>query len=449
MSLSMPEPESSLTDIDKRSGRESRPAKDASAESYIAAETYRKPLLTAFAFGLVGLALFVAGLGRPQEITFDEHYYVPAARGILDGSLIMESGNPPLGKLLVAAGIEAAGDNSVGWRLPGAICGGLTLVAVFLWAHLLFGEYRVSFFAAALTLLNNFLFVMSRVAMMDIFMVFFVFWGLVTYTAALRLDLSPVNRRVLLCCSGFLAGLAGACKWNAVDSLAVLVAASFAVPLISKRMPVPSTSALAQFARSLRQVGAPFLFFGLVVFPVVSYSLVFWILFRIVHMPFGIPQLLKMNYAMWHNHLSDTTAKAVALAWYRWPFQTSPMRILSYLLGNPVVMWGGAAGIAFCLWRAWKSFGISEGLVFLLYAASLLQWAVTPTRAFSLYYYYFPAAMFLGVAMAVALNSLPRTFLGMRISVIVLVVAGIVFLWCYPRMAHLDAPWDCALGCWN
>jgi dolichyl-phosphate-mannose-protein mannosyltransferase len=448
-SLLMPKPESSLTELDRSDRLGSNPARDASGESYVAPKAYRNPLLPAFAFGLAALALFLLGIGQPERSTFDENFYVPAARAMLHGSLIMESGNPPLGKLLIAAGIKVAGDNPIGWRFPSAVCGALTLVAVFLWTHLLFGEYRISFLAAALTLLNNFLFVMSRIGMMDIFMVFFVFWSLVTYTAALKLDLSAVKRRMLLCCSGFLLGLAGACKWNAVDTLAVFVSASFAAPWISKHLPALPTSSLARFAQSLRQVGAPCLFFGLIVLPVVSYSLVFWVLFRSVHIPFGIPQLLKMNYAMWHQHLGDTTAKAVALAWYRWPFQTSPMRILSYLLGNPVVMWGGAAGIAFCLWRSWKSFGFSEGLVVLLYAANLLQWAFTPTRAFSLYYYYFPAAMFLGVAMAVMLNSLPRTFLGMRIGMIVLVAASLIFLWCYPRMAHLDAPWDCALGCWD
>jgi dolichyl-phosphate-mannose-protein mannosyltransferase len=445
----MPKPESSLTDMDRPDRLESDPARDAAGESYVAPKAYRNPLLPAFAFGLVALALFLFGIGRPQGITFDESFYVPAARAMLHGSLIMESGNPPLGKLIVAAGIKVAGDNPIGWRFPSAVCGALTVVAVFFWSHFLFGEYRISFLAAALTLLNNFLFVMSRIGMMDIFMVFFVFWSLVIYTAALKLDLSTVKRRMLLCCSGFLLGLAGACKWNAVDTLAVLVGTSFAAPWISRHLHAPPSSSLARFTQSLRQVGAPGLFFGLIVLPVLSYSLVFWVLFRCVHIPFGVPQLLKMNYAMWHLHLGDITSKAVALAWYRWPFQASPMRVLSYLLGNPVVMWGGAAGIVFCLWRSWKSLGISEGLVALLYAASLLQWAVTPTRAFSLYYYYFPAAMFLGVAMALALNSLPRTFLGMRMSMLVLVAAGVVFLWCYPRMAHLDAPWDCALGCWN
>ena len=37
---------------------------------------------------------------------------------------------------------------------------------------------------------------------------------------------------------------------------------------------------------------------------------------------------------------------------------------------------------------------------------------------------------------------------GVRLSLLILVAAVAVFLWCYPRMANLEAPWDCALGCW-
>jgi len=40
----------------------------------------------------------------------------------------------------------------------------------------------------------------------------------------------------------------------------------------------------------------------------------------------------------------------------------------------------------------------------------------------------------------VALRNLPRSIFGVRVSLVVLVVAAIVFLWCYPRMAHLDSP---------
>jgi dolichyl-phosphate-mannose--protein O-mannosyl transferase len=111
-------------------------------------------------------------------------------------------------------------------------------------------------------------------------------------------------------------------------------------------------------------------------------------------------------------------------------------------------MWPGVAAILFCLRRFWKSLAVTEGLLVLLYAANLLQWAVTPAKGI-FYYYYYPAAMILGVALAVSLRSLPSRISGVRVSLILLVATAAVFLWCFPRMAHLPPPWDCALGCWS
>jgi len=42
----------------------------------------------------------------------------------------------------------------------------------------------------------------------------------VAYTAAIALDLGAGRRRFLFICAGVLIGLAGACKWNAIDTLA-------------------------------------------------------------------------------------------------------------------------------------------------------------------------------------------------------------------------------------
>jgi dolichyl-phosphate-mannose--protein O-mannosyl transferase len=404
--------------------------------------------MVAAMFGVAALALFIIRIDVPRDIHFDEVFYVPAARAILEGSLKMDPGEPPMGKLLMVAGIKIAGDNPWGWRLPSAICGALTLVAVYLWTHLLFGDARIAFMAAGLTLFNNFLFVMSRIGMMDVFLTFFVFWGLVAYTAALKLELSGAWRRMLMCGSGVLMGLAGACKWNAVDSLATLLAVSLVLPRLSKLLPALKELSDTTFAKSLRQVGAPGLLFGLIVLPAAAYICVCWILFRSVHLPFGIHQFAGMNYSMWRYHVADTIPQAVVRAWYQWPFMATPMRVFCYLLGNPVVMWGGVTGIFYCLWRVGKQLGVSEGLVALLYLANLLQWAVTPTRV-TQYYYYYPAAMFLGVALAVSLSSLPRRLFGIRTGPAVLVVAALVFLWCYPRMTHSGPPWDCMFGCWS
>jgi dolichyl-phosphate-mannose--protein O-mannosyl transferase len=107
-------------------------------------------------------------------------------------------------------------------------------------------------------------------------------------------------------------------------------------------------------------------------------------------------------------------------------------------------MWSGVAALAFCLKRIGS---LPETLVVLLYAANLLQWVATPQKHLY-YYYYFPCAVFLTAAIPIALSRLPRRIFGIELSMVCVVAAAVAFLYCFQRMAHLDAPFDCALGCW-
>jgi dolichyl-phosphate-mannose--protein O-mannosyl transferase len=320
-----------------------------------------------------------------------------------------------------------------------------------LWTYLLLDDSESALFAAMLAFFSNFTFAMSRVAMMDASLVALLMWSLVAYTAALRPNVSARKRRILMCCAGILVGLAGACKWNAVDTLATMLLFSFALPWLAKTWKHPSQTAqsdIPQYAQSLQEIGIPSLLFALAMLPVLSYSLTYWPLCRSLNLPFGIHQLVEMNRYIWKFHRAVVSNPTITSAWYTWPLKISPQRALSYLLGNPVVMWGGLIALVVCIWRLRKSFEIPEAIIGVLYAANLAQWAVTPQNGI-LYYYYYPLAMILCVAFAVALRSGPERILGVRIKLLLLLSAGAVFVWCLPRMAHLGAPWDCALGCWS
>jgi len=54
------------------------------------------------------------------------------------------------------------------------------------------------------------------------------------------------------------------------------------------------------------------------------------------------------------------------------------------------------------------------------------------------------------VAIAIALSRVqkPRIF-GVRVSLVILLAAVVFFMYCYPRMADLQAPFDCMFGCWS
>ncbi len=151
------------------------------------------------------LLLLLAGIDKPTRELFDESMYVGVSRSLLKGTLgpmpqefsaatTVGRQHPPLGSYLIAAGITVAGDKPLGWRLASVVCGVLTLVAIFFWTYLLLRDYSLAVTATALTLFNNFLYVMSRTAMLDVFVFTFVIWGILVFTMAVELEVSQRAR---------------------------------------------------------------------------------------------------------------------------------------------------------------------------------------------------------------------------------------------------------------
>jgi dolichyl-phosphate-mannose-protein mannosyltransferase len=395
----------------------------------------RRVALTGFVIGIVGLAVLLAGIGNPSTYIFDEPMYVSGARSLLSGSQDLNPQHPPLAKFLIAAAMKFSGDTPFGWRLAGAILGALTLVAIFLWTYLLLDDYGLALTAAWLTLLNNLLFVMARVAMLDVFYFAFVIWAVLAFTAALMLEISLAWRRALLATSGLLFGLGAACKWNAVVTLA-------AVGLVAAILYIRKS-------RHMREVGLVTLGASLLFVPISVYVLAYWPLCYRFHRAFSVTELMEMNAFIWRYHVTCPGNPALDVPWYRWFFRTSPERGLSYLMGNFVVVWTGVAAIVVCAWRFLRSFALAEGLISLFYAANLLQWVIIPQKRL-VYYYYFPPAMFLAVAIVIVLRraNSPRVF-GVRVSLLLLAASAAFFIYCYPRMTGLQSPYDCMFGCWN
>ena len=393
--------------------------------------------------------LFVAGNSHSNLPVFDEKIYIDGAKSILAHRGILNPEHPPLGKFLIAGGMALAGDNPLGWRLAGMLCGAVSVALVFLWTYLLLRDHPLALTAALLTLFNNFIFVMSRNASLDVPMFMFVLLGLTGFTAALQCDVGIGLRRLLLVLSGAAFGLAGACKWTAL----VPLCATWLVALLllawhtfqRHRM----TEELCIPAQNLRNSGLVFLVFSLIAMPLTFYTVAFIPVLRSTHTPFSLAEVVRVQVAMWTMSKQVVGNRAIFSPWYRWPLQTTPVRAYSYLIGNPAVMWLGLLAIVVCMARLWKRVSLPEGLIVLFYSTSLLQWMVVP-RKITYYYYYFPAAMFLSVAIAIALSrgQLVR-FRGVRVSLILVLAALIVFVYCYQQMAHLSPPWDCMLGCWS
>ena len=399
--------------------------------------------LTAVLLWVTTLLVLLAGITKPNVMLFDENSFVTAARTFLAGTGSPTPYGPPLGQLLITFSMSALGDNPVAWRMPGVVFGALTVAGVFLLVNVLLGDFTLALAGAILALVNNILYVLSRLAMMDIFLVSFSIWGVLAFAAAVMIKgLRTPQRRALLLGSGLLFGFSCASKWNGIDTLGVVTAIATLLFLW------PSESAdseMVQHGYVLRQIGAGWCLISFFVVPVLVYVATFWPLCRIVGLPFSFQQVVSVNKAIWIFHRTHVTNMMFAERWYTWPFKRQPVRVLSYLVGNWYVMWGGLVALLFCLRRFARN--LPETLIVLLYAANLLQWAVTP-QPYLYYYYYFPCAMFLGIAIPVALHRLPERYIGVRLSIISVIPAICVFLYCLPHMAGLTAPYDSMLGYW-
>jgi len=128
---------------------------------------------------LVTLVMHLVIINQPAEVMFDEHHYVPDARAILQGDGSERPEHPPLGKLLITAGIFLFGDNPVGWRIFPVLSGCIIILLFYLICRHLSLSRRASGLATFLLALENMSFVQASIAMLDVFCLLFMllaFW---------------------------------------------------------------------------------------------------------------------------------------------------------------------------------------------------------------------------------------------------------------------------------
>lgn len=176
----------------------------------------KKALGLAFVLLLGGLVRFI-NLSSPAELVFDEVYYVNGAQDYLENGVETDGAkpefivHPPVGKWAIAAGIKIFGDNSFGWRFSAALVGTLSILLIFFVARRIFHSYFLALLAAALTAIDGLHIVMSRTALLDIFLMFFILLGF----------LLVLYERNILAALAF--GLALGTKWSALYFIAAIL----------------------------------------------------------------------------------------------------------------------------------------------------------------------------------------------------------------------------------
>lgn len=284
---------------------------------------------------------------QPREPVFDETHYVKMAHGFVTGPPIFDS-HPPLGKLLLAAGELALGDNPLGWRIAPLMAGLAVMPAAYWACQELFRDRRASAIAAALVAMDGLFVVYSRTGLLDGFLVLF---GLVSVAFCFR----SINQRragetgwSTLLLAGTFAGLAAAIKWIGAGFIA-LVAVASAISLLRTVGPSPPRhrpSRLAHAPDAAAYIAA------FVLLPTAVYLLPFLTLWR----DDFLAHVIDWHRQAWAFNATLTAGHPYASPWWTWPWLLRPVWfyytaelgpvIGVVAIGNPLIWWTSTAAVA-------------------------------------------------------------------------------------------------------
>jgi dolichyl-phosphate-mannose--protein O-mannosyl transferase len=423
---------------------------------------------------LAGMLRFTH-LGRPDAIIFDETYYLKDALALLrfgsereavedanDMILAQDAPwnaleiftekaayvvHPPLGKWVIAAGEWAFGVTPFGWRFGVAVLGTLSVLMTARIIRRLTRSDVVGTVAGLLVALDGLHIVMSRTALLDITLMFFVLaaFGLLLIDrdavrraldrSALPMggDLGPgLGVRPWRIAAGVALGLACGVKWSGLWYVAFLGLLTVWWDLqLRRRLQVrhPWRGVLLRDA-------AP-AFASIVVVALVAYVAIWsgWLLTEggygrdwasanpgLPFVPDALRSLVEYHRSAWGFHVGLDSPHSYKSSAWSWPFMSRPTsyyyesdgltcdapRCAAAVLavGNPVIWWAGLLALGHNTWRAVAGRDWRSGALLVGYLAGWLPWMVFHGRTIFTFYAVV-LVPFLAGMLAISLASLP------------------------------------------
>ncbi len=392
----------------------------------------RDPIGWTVAVTLVFFGLCLVRLTTPAKLFFDEIHYVPAARAVLALSHPANPEHPPLGKELLALGIALFGDRALGWRAMPMLFGTLGLFAAMRAMWFASGRRFATVVSGVLLVTAIPLFLQSRIAMLDIFMVSFTLVALWMCAGAVR---EPETARWRFAIAGVAFGCAMASKWNTIP-VVVLPGLTFLVVRLRTAGWRALTARRAPPVAGISLIEAG-LWLG--VLPVITYAACYWPNFFYAERsisPLGLIEWHRHMYALqeqvikhhpyqsvWYQWISDWRA-----IWYLYQFVDGAQRGV-LMIGNPLTMIAGLPAMLWCAWAGVRRRRWDALAVFVLYAASFGMWIVAP-KPVQFYYHYFLPSCFLMAGLALALDELWRRKWHKTVGLTLVVACGLfAFFW--------------------
>lgn len=461
---------------------------------------------------VVAAVLRLVNLGHPHQLAFDETYYVKDAWSLWtlgyegtwgenaneafitlqelpladNGSFVV---HPPLGKWLIALGMSIGGpDNTVGWRLATALLGTATVLLVYLIARRLTGSIVVATVAGSLLAIDGLSIVMSRTALLDGPLTFFIALGalfiLIDRDRTIPLlEISDTDapeplwgrvlwRRPWLIAAGVALGAACAVKWSGLYALAAFGLYVVVTDALARRR---AGVALWPSSAAFRQGPVSFV---LLVFPAFATYLVSWTGWLVTDGGYSRdsdpnPLIALWNYhrAILNFHVGLNSGHPYASAAWEWPLLLRPTAVwvgtdpapcgvdhciaVISTIPNPLIWYASIAAAGYLVYRlvrAWVTRRpIEPALTFPLVglAATYIPWLMFPERTI-FQFYTVAMAPFLAIGLAVVLrvlagrreDPLHRRQAGERTVMVFLVVVVLVSAFYYPVWTGVSVPYD-------
>ena len=411
-------------------------------------QSYRVELLL-FLIVLFSLSIRFHNLEFPQSYYFDEVYFAFTAQEMAKGNqygwqappgsldipkdMAYEWTHPPLGKEISAIGILIFGDNTFGWRFFQAFFGVLGTVFIFLLARNLFNN-NVGIFAALLYSFESFIFVLSRVTMVDIFMANFVLLA-----SLFVVKYAKSRKTIYLLLTGAFCGAAISVKWSGVYIAEFLAGVSFF--LIYYFEVYSSDSQGGSYVKSVLNI-FPRMILAFAIIPLLVYVTTY-----LPYFLFGnsITDFINLQQSMFGYHGGVTDTHPYFSEWWKWPLLLKPVYLHFenfgekhahiYALGNPFIWWTGCFFVVLGVIQVIRKESLALIFALASFFAFWLPWALSP-RKITFLYHFLPSLLFMLIISAYYLNALwIKSRIGKLAVIIYLAIAAGIFYYFYPILS--------------
>ena len=399
--------------------------------------------------------------------------------------------HPPLGKWIIASGIKIFGYNAFGWRIMSAVFGIAIVPLVYVLARRLFRDQGVGLIAGLLVTADFLLIVQSRIAMLDIFLAFFMVLGFL-FLAIDREKLMALRTNALLpfpgehprrdpewrYAAGAAFGMAVAVKWAAGPALlaAAVMALFWSVGYIRDlRLKQreweegPETLAMSEPSGRLLRAEIVSTVLAFVLLPILIYLLSYSLWFRdnlgrehCDDSPNPIcssgvlatgREFIELHERILTFHIDLEASHPYQSRAWTWPFVKRPVAYYYtappqtekvhhiVALGNPVVWWPAIAAGVWLLIRSLRKWAperfvvvawLSQYLPWLLVGPSV-PWVRVSSRVLFIFYMT-PIVPFMMIGLAAAIASIREFARPLRWAVLAyfVIAVGLLTIYFYP-----------------